>query len=76
MDGLGAGLAASSPAAARLLLLLDASGAGDAEGILLIAGGGYLESAWLSPCKVLVINDNLYGLMFVLSYICKDPAQM
>jgi hypothetical protein len=22
-----------------------------------------------APCVVLVINDNLYGLMFVLSYI-------
>ena len=29
------------------------------------------ESAWLPPCMVLVINDNLYGLMFVLSYICR-----
>ena len=27
------------------------------------------ESAWLPPCVVLVINDNLYGLMFVLSYL-------
>ena len=27
------------------------------------------ESAWLLPCMVLVINDNLYGLMFVLSYV-------
>ena len=26
------------------------------------------ESAWLPPCVVSVINDNLYGLMFVLSY--------
>jgi hypothetical protein len=23
------------------------------------------------PCVVLVINDNLYGLMFALSYICR-----
>ena len=23
-----------------------------------------VESAWLPPCVVLVINDNLYGLMF------------
>ena len=29
------------------------------------------ESAWLIPCMVLVINDNLYGLMFALSYICR-----
>ena len=29
------------------------------------------ESAWLPPCMVLVINDNLYGLMFVLRYICR-----
>ena len=33
--------------------------------------GPYIESAWLPPCMVLVINDNLYGLMFVLSYICR-----
>ena len=26
-----------------------------------------IESAWLPPCVVLVINDNLYGLMFALS---------
>ena len=24
-----------------------------------------------SPCVVLVINDNLYGLMFSLSYTCR-----
>ena len=30
---------------------------------------GDVESAWLPPCVVLVINDNLYGLMFVLSYL-------
>ena len=24
------------------------------------------ESAWLIPCMVLVINDNLYGLMFCI----------
>ena len=29
------------------------------------------ERAWLPPCVVLVINDNLYGLMFVLSYSCR-----
>ena len=29
------------------------------------------ESAWFPPCVVLVINDNLYGLIFVLSYICR-----
>ena len=28
-----------------------------------------VESAWLPPCVVLVINDNLYGLIFVLSYL-------
>ena len=28
------------------------------------------ERAWLPPCVVLVINDNLYGLMCALSYIC------
>ena len=28
---------------------------------------GKTESAWLPPCIVLVINDNLYGLIFVLS---------
>ena len=32
---------------------------------------GGVESAWLIPCMVLAINDNLYGLMFVLSYICR-----
>ena len=30
---------------------------------------GTAESAWLPPCVVLVINDNLYGLIFVLSYL-------
>ena len=29
------------------------------------------ERAWLPPCVVLVINDNLYGLMFALSYTCR-----
>ena len=29
------------------------------------------ESAWLPPYMVLVINDNLYGLMCVLSYTCR-----
>ena len=28
------------------------------------------ERAWLPPCVVLVINDNLYGLMCALSYTC------
>ena len=28
------------------------------------------ERAWLPPYVVLVINDNLYLLMCVLSYIC------
>ena len=31
------------------------------------------ESAWLPPCVVLIINDNLYGLIFVLSYTCRCP---
>ena len=30
-------------------------------------GGVEVERAWLPPCVVLVINDNLYGLMFALS---------
>ena len=30
---------------------------------------GPVESAWFPPCVVLVINDNLYGLMFVLNYL-------
>ena len=29
------------------------------------------ESAWLPPCVVLVINDNLYGLIFALSSMCR-----
>ena len=29
------------------------------------------ESAWLIPCMVLVINDNLYGLIFALSSMCR-----
>ena len=29
------------------------------------------ESAWLPPCMILVINDNLYELIFALSYICR-----
>jgi hypothetical protein len=29
------------------------------------------ERAWSPPCVVLVINDNPYGLMFALSYICR-----
>ena len=29
---------------------------------------GEIESAWLPPCVVLVINDNPYGLMFTLRY--------
>ena len=34
------------------------------------------ESAWLIPCMVLVINDNLYGLMFALSYIYRCVHQL
>ena len=41
-------------------------GVGD---VSLLGEGGVGESAWLLPCMVLVINDNLYGLIFVLSYI-------
>ena len=33
------------------------------------AGAG--ESAWSIPCMVLVINDNLYRLIFVLSSMCR-----
>ena len=29
---------------------------------------GEIESAWLPPCVVLVINDTPYGLMFTLRY--------
>ena len=29
------------------------------------------ESAWLPPCMILVINDNLYGLIFALSSMCR-----
>ena len=29
------------------------------------------ERAWLPPCVVLVINDNLYGLIFALSSMCR-----
>ena len=32
---------------------------------------GEIESAWLIPCMVLVINDNLYGLIFALSFMCR-----
>ena len=28
------------------------------------------ERAWLPPYVVLIINDNLYGLICALSYIC------
>ena len=28
-----------------------------------------IESAWSIPCMVLVINDNLYGLIFALSFL-------
>ena len=30
---------------------------------------GEIESACVAPCVVLVINDNLYGLMFALRYL-------
>ena len=30
------------------------------------------ESAWLPPCVVLVINDNLYGLIFALRYLYRS----
>src|SRR3954464_8667377 len=29
------------------------------------------ERAWMPPCVVLVINDNLYGLMCKLSFTCR-----
>ena len=32
---------------------------------------GEIESECVAPCVVLVINDNPYGLMFVLSYSCR-----
>ena len=32
---------------------------------------GEIESACVPPCVVLVINDNLYGLMFALSFTCR-----
>ena len=36
-----------------------------------------IERAWLPTCVVLVINDNLYGLMCALSYICNvGPYRM
>ena len=41
------------------------------KGLSSITKMGEIESAWLIPCMVLVINDNLYGLMFALSYICR-----
>ena len=39
------------------------------KGLSSITKMGEIESAWLPPCVVLVINDNIYGLMFVLSYL-------
>ena len=39
------------------------------KGFSSITKMGQIESAWLPPCVVLVINDNLYGLKFVLSYL-------
>ena len=32
---------------------------------------GEIERACMPPCVVLVINENLYGLMCVLSYTCR-----
>ena len=32
---------------------------------------GEIERTCWAPCVVLVINDNLYGLMCVLSYTCR-----
>ena len=37
------------------------------KGLSSITKMGEIERAWLPPCVVLVINDNLYGLIFVLS---------
>ena len=36
------------------------------KGLSSITKMGEIESAWLIPCMVLVINDNLYGLMFCI----------
>ena len=33
---------------------------------------GEIERTCGPPCVVLVINDNLYGLMCVLSYTCRN----
>src|SRR5680860_862206 len=41
------------------------------KGLSSITKMGEIESAWLPPCMILVINDNLYGLIFALSYICR-----
>ena len=38
------------------------------KGLSSITKMGEIESAWLPPCVVLVINDNPYGLMFTLRY--------
>ena len=41
------------------------------KGLSSITKMGEIESAWSIPCMVLVINDNLYGLIFVLSSMCR-----
>ena len=46
------------------------------KGLSSITKMGEIESAWLPPCVVLVINDNLYGLMFVLSYLSVCPFDL
>ena len=40
------------------------------KGLSSITKMGEIESAWSIPCMVLVINDNLYGLIFELSFLC------
>ena len=41
------------------------------KGLSSITKMGEIESAWLPPCVVLVINDNPYGLIFALSSMCR-----
>ena len=50
----------ASPNSIKSPLIPNALGRGSVLGI---------ESAWLPPYVVLVINDNLYGLICALSYI-------
>ena len=41
------------------------------KGLSSITKMGEIESAWLIPCMVLGINDNLYGLIFALRSMCR-----